>query len=74
MIWFSFGNSADGEISIWLKVPDTVESIFHAFKKDLSTIFGIDPEGKAGLKAYVKDLKGNPLNEFPTTNDDPVYL
>jgi hypothetical protein len=61
-------------MSILLKVPDTVESMFHAFKNDLSTMFDKEPAGRDGFKGKVKVANGIPLNEFPTVNDDPECL
>ena len=48
--------------------------MFHAFKKDLSMIFDKEPSGSEGFKGNVKVVKGIPLNEFPTVNEDPECL
>jgi hypothetical protein len=51
-----------------------VESMFHAFKKDLSTMFDNEPTGNGELKENVKVVKGIPLHGFPTVKEDPECL
>ncbi len=48
--------------------------MFHAFKKDLSTMFDNEPTGNGELKENVKVVKGIPLHGFPTVKEDPECL